>query len=513
MKNLLIFFNAESFLLLCAVFAAVLVPVCVGAVEPEGRPNIIFIYADDLGYGDLACYGAEDIRTPNIDRLASEGIKFTQFYAASNTCSPSRAALLTGRYPLRTGVNAVLFHDTPEGLPPTEITIAEVLRAAGYATGMIGKWHLGHRDEFMPWNQGFDAFFGVPYSNDEKNFFVYVSDEDGHRRVPEAVDQRLLIQRYTSMALQFIETHSEYAAPFFLYFAHNAPHVPLYPSQDFQGRSQRGRYGDVVEELDWSVGRILTELERLKIDDNTLVVFSSDNGPWLSMRDWGGDAGGLRDGKMSAFEGGQRVPALARWPAKIPPGMVNDAMANMMDWFPTFAYLANGQVPGDREIDGKDIRRVLFGQGERTPGPFFYFQLRPPRLAGLEHKLAGVRDGKWKLKLPRVGYYPRFLEPLMKLGLYRHGLLLFDIEADPAEQHNLADDHPDVVDRLQRLIDIFHRNTIPGKPVMVSAAPADHHGWERMWMGIALTAFLVLILAVLLMVLCVMIFRYYSRKQ
>ena len=216
MKNLFIFSNAESFLLLCAVFTAVLFPVCVNAVEPEVRPNIIIIYADDLGYGDLSCYGAKDIHTPNIDRLASEGIKFTQFYAASNTCSPSRAALLTGRYPLRTGVNAVLFHDTPEGLPPTEITIAEVLRAAGYATGMIGKWHLGHRDEFMPWNQGFDAFFGVPYSNDEKNFFVYVSDEDGHRRIPEAVDQRLLIQRYTSMALQFIETHSEYAAPIFL---------------------------------------------------------------------------------------------------------------------------------------------------------------------------------------------------------------------------------------------------------------------------------------------------------
>ena len=189
----------------------------------------------------------------------------------------------------------------------------------------------------------------------------------------------------------------------------------------------------------------------------------------------------------------------------------NDAMANMMDWFPTFAHLANARVPGDREIDGEDIHRVLFGQGDRKAEPFFYFQLRPPRLAGLEHRLAGVLDGKWKLKLPRAGYYPRFLEPLMKVGLYRHGLLLFDIEADPAEQHNLADEHPDVVDRLQRLIDRFNANTIPGKPVMVSAAPADHHGWERMWMGIGLTLFLVLILAVLLMILCVRIFRYYSQ--
>jgi arylsulfatase A len=503
----------RPFFLGYAVFAAVVFAVCVGAVELEARPNIIFIYTDDLGYGDLSCYGATDINTPNIDRLASEGIKFTQFYAASNTCSPSRAALLTGRYPLRSGVNAVLFHDTPEGLPPTEITIAEILREAGYATGMIGKWHLGHRDEFMPWNQGFEEFFGVPYSNDDKNFFVYVSDEHGHRRIPKAVDQRFLIQRYTSVAIQFIEKHSKSAAPFFLYFAHNAPHVPLYPSEGFQGHSQRGRYGDVVEEMDWSVGKILEKVEQLHLDENTLVVFSSDNGPWLTMRDWGGYAGGLRDGKLSAFEGGQRVPALARWPARIPPGIVYDAMANMMDWLPTFAHLANAQLPGDREIDGKDISRVLFGQDDREAEPFFYFQLRPPRLAGLEHKLAGVRDGRWKLKLPRAGYYPRFLEPLMKVGLYWHGLLLFDVEADPAEQHNLADEHPDVVDRLQRLIDDFNTNTIPGKPVMVTAAPADHHGWEKMWMGIGLTAFLVFILVLFLMYLCVRICNYYLRKQ
>jgi arylsulfatase A-like enzyme len=314
------------------------------------------------------------------------------------------------------------------------------------------------------------------------------------------------------MALQFLQKHARKAAPFFLYFAHNAPHVPLYPSQNFQGHSRRGTYGDVVEELDWSVGQILAGLRDFHIDNRTLIVFSSDNGPWLSMRDWGGDAGGLRDGKLSAFEGGQRVPALARWPGRIPPGIVYDAMANMMDWFPTFAHLANAQLPGDREIDGKDIRRVLFGQGAREAEPFYYFQLRPPRLAGLEHKLAGVRDGRWKLKLPRAGYYPRFLEPLMKVGLYWHGLLLFDLEADPAEQHDLSDEHPDVVDRLQRLIDDFRANTIAGKPVMVSAAPADHHGWERMWFGIALTGFLVLMIAVFLIVLCTRVCKYCLKK-
>jgi arylsulfatase A len=506
--------NSTRLLLLpCAVFAILVSPLRIVAAEPEGRPNIIFILTDDLGYGDLSSYGATDIRTPNIDRLATEGVKFRQFYVAANTCSPSRAAFLTGRYPLRSGVNAVLFYDTPEGLPPTEITIAEILKDAGYATGMIGKWHLGHRDEYMPWNQGFDEFFGVPYSNDDKNFFVYESGKEGHRRIPEAVDQNFLIGRYTSRALRFIEEHATDGRPFFLYFAHNAPHVPLYPSEPFQGHSQRGRYGDVVEEVDGSVGQILAKLEALHIAEDTLVVFSSDNGPWLTMRDWGGDAGGLRDGKLSAFEGGQRVPALARWPGKIPPGVVIDPMANMMDWLPTFAHLAGAQVPADREIDGKDISPVLFGQGDRQAEPFFYFQLRPPWLGGLEHKLAGVREGKWKLKLPRAGYYPRFLEPLMKVGLYWHGLLLFDLEADPAEKHNLADEHPEVVDRLQKLLDDFEANTVPGKPVMVSAAPADRRGWEKMWRGIGLTLLLVSLAAGLLIYLSVRTCRFLFRRR
>ncbi len=484
-----------SLLVACALLAGGFSLPGAEAVEPERRPNILFILADDLGYGDLSSYGATDIRTPSIDRLAREGLRFTRFYAAASTCSPSRAALLTGRYPLRSGVNAVLFHDTPEGLPPEEITIAEVLRDAGYATGMIGKWHLGHRDEFMPWNQGFEEFFGVPYSNDDKNFFLYESDPKAHRRIPEPVDQHLLIQRYTLRALAFLEKHAKSDAPFFLYLAHNAPHVPLYPSEAFQGQSRRGMYGDVVEELDGSVGRILEEIDRLKLDRETLVVFSSDNGPWLSMRDWGGDAGGLRDGKLSAFEGGQRVPALARWPGRIPAGSVHDRMATMMDWLPTFARLARTQPPRDRQIDGKDICPVLFGQGEREAEPFFLFQLRPPWLSGAEHRLAGVIDGRWKLLLPRAGFYPRLFEPGMKVGLYRHGLLLFDLEEDPAEKKNLVREHPEVVDRLKRLVDAFEAKTVPGRPVMVTASPADRGGWERMWMGIGLTLLSVLVVS------------------
>jgi arylsulfatase A-like enzyme len=489
------------------MLSGVLSPPRVDAVVPEGRPNIVFILADDLGYGDLSSYGAKDIQTPNIDRLAQEGLRFTRFYAAANTCSPSRAAFLTGRYPLRSGVNAVLFYDTPEGLPPGEMTIAEILRDAGYATGMIGKWHLGHRDEFMPWNQGFQEFFGVPYSNDDKNFFFYESDSGARRRIPESVDQPMMIQRYTERAIEFLRKHADSAAPFFLYLAHNAPHVPLHPSEAFQGHSKRGRYGDVVEELDGSVGRILEELERLEIDRHTLVVFSSDNGPWLSMRDWGGDAGGLRDGKLSAFEGGQRVPGLARWPGRIPAGSVNDRTATMMDWLPTFARLANTAAPRDREIDGRDLCPVLFGQGEREEDAFFLFQLRPPWLSGAEHRLAGVIDGRWKLLLPRAGFYPRLLEPGMKVGLYRHGLLLFDVEKDPAEKNNLVRERPEVVDRLKRLVDAFEAKTVPGRPVMVTASPADRGGWERMWMGIGLTLLSVLVVSGFSVYLLVRIFK------
>ncbi len=475
----------------------------------QARPNIIFIFADDLGYGDVGAYGATDIRTPHIDRLAAEGMRFTDFYAASNTCSPSRAALLTGRYPLRSGVNAVLFHDTMEGLPPEELTIAEVLYAAGYNTAMVGKWHLGHLPQFMPLNQGFEEFFGVPYSNDEKNFFVY----DGEQRIAEAVDQQWLIKRYTERALEYIRRKADSEQPFFLYLAHNAPHVPLYPSPDFQGKSQRGIYGDVVEELDWSVGQILQALEQHDIDHNTLVVFSSDNGAWLAMRDHGGSNGVLRDGKMSAFEGGQRVPTLARWPGQIPAGEVYTEMANMMDWLPTFAALAQQPLPTDLEIDGVDITAVLRGEGEHPPGPFFYFQLRPPKLAGLEHKLAGVRDNHMKLKLPREGFYPAFLEPLMKVGLYGHDLLLFDLQQDPGEQHNLASKNRGEVERLQNLINEFERNVKPGKPVEVSAAPEDQKGWENMWQGIVLTAALVLLSVILLLYAVVKLLANYLGKN
>jgi arylsulfatase A len=446
------------------------------------RPNVVFILADDLGYGDLSSYGAADIATPNIDRLAREGVRFTDFYSVGNTCSPSRAALMTGRYPPRSGVNAVLFHDTPEGLPASELTIAELLRDAGYRTGMIGKWHLGNTDDFMPWSHGFTEFFGVPHSNDEKNFFVY----DGRRRLPETVDQSRLIRRYTDRALDFLERAAKGGEPFFLYVAHNAPHVPLYPSEGFAGRSRRGTYGDVVEELDASVGELLTKLVELGIDRETLVIFSSDNGPWLAMRDWGGSAGDLRGGKTSTFEGGHCVPAIARWPDGIPAGKEARGAANMMDWLPTLVQLGGAHLPDDRPIDGRSLAGVLQGTGEREATPFFYLRIRFP--VGDQHAQVGaVRDGRWKLKLPQRGY-PEVLERLAKTQLFGHDLLLFDLEADRGEQHDVSADHPDVVARLSQEIEVFKTSLSPASPVLIGAAPHDHGGWEKMWRGVAAAA-------------------------
>ncbi len=474
----------------------------------SARLNIVFILADDLGYGDLACYGATDIRTPNIDRLAQEGIRFTEYYSAANTCSPSRAALMTGRYPPRTGVNGVLSYDTVEGLPLEEVTLAEMLKDAGYTTGMIGKWHLGQVEALMPWRQGFDSFFGTATSNDDKNFFLYESTGTGYRRLPKRIDQTQLIRQYTEHALQFLRQHARDSTPFFLYLAHNAPHVPLHPSQRFVGTSRRGIYGDVVQELDDSVAQLLNALRELHLDDETLVVFSSDNGGWRTMRDRGGSNGLLREGKLTAFEGGHRVPAIVRWPAHAVAGVVNARMATMMDWFPTFAHLAGGRLPEDRIIDGRDLTAVLDGSGQREVTPFFYFALRPPH-EDQHYLLAGVREGRWKYLKAQRGYYPQFLEPLMKVGLYRHGDLLFDLERDPGEQHNAIAEHRDVAQRLSQLMQEFIANNPMPEPANVVASQADEAGWHVLWIGIAEAALLVLGAAALLVWAVIRLIRHY----
>jgi arylsulfatase A-like enzyme len=479
-------------------------PLHAGAEAP--RPNVVLIVADDLGYGDLGAYGAKDLATPNIDRLAQEGLRFTDFYAVANTCSPSRAALMTGRYPPRSGVNAVLFHDTPEGLPDREITIAELLRDAGYRTAMVGKWHLGATGEFMPLRHGFSEFFGVPHSNDEKNFFVY----DGLDRLPESVDQSHLMRRYTDRALAFLESAAHDEQPFFLYVAHNAPHVPLYPSADFAGRSQRGRFGDVVEELDASVGAVIAKVGELGIERETLVIFTSDNGPWLAMRDWGGSAGDLRGGKTSTFEGGHRVPALARWPGSIPGGAETRDVANMMDWLPTLAELAGVDLPNDRAIDGRSLVGVLHGSGTREPTPLFYFRLRLP-LGDQRAQVGAVRDGRWKLKLSQRGY-PELFEPLALTQLFAHDLLLFDLESDRGERHDVAAEHPDVVARLAKQIQDFEASLDTASPVLVAAAPYDHLGWEKMWRGVALAMALAFGAAALLLFTVYRVARWLRRR-
>ena len=467
------------------------------AAERAPRPHIVFILADDLGYGDLSSFGATDIRTTNIDRLAHEGMRFTDHYAAANTCSPSRASLLTGRYPPRTRVNAVLAYDTVEGLPREEITIAELLRDAGYRTAMVGKWHLGQVEAFMPWHQGFEEFFGVATSNDSPNFYVYESQGTDYRRRPEAVDQSTLTQQFTARALQFIEVHAHEARPFFLYMAHTAVHIPLHPAPAFVGKSARGIFGDVVLELDDAVGQVLAKLQALGIDDHTLVVFSSDNGAWRTMRAHGGSNGVLREGKLTTFEGGHRVPALARWPGHIPPGSANHQVVTMMDWFPTFAALAGIRVPADRVIDGKDLSTVLRGTGERESTPFYYFALRPPHATQV-HRLAGVREGQWKLKLAQTGYYPHWLEPLIKVGLYHHSDLLFDLATDPGETTNVMAQHPAIAHHLRRMVEDFSRNNPMPEPLRVTALARDAAGWEKLWIGIATAVAVVLLFLVLL---------------
>jgi arylsulfatase A-like enzyme len=447
------------------------------AAPPPPKPNCVVILADDLGYGDLGCYGHPTIRTPHLDRMAAEGMRFTDFYSAAEVCTPSRAALLTGRYPVRSGMAhdqfRVLRNRSTGHLPADELTLAEALQSAGYATGMVGKWHLGVgsiNPDGHPRRHGFGFYFGLPHSNDmdptdqAPRGAPGRPDQDpawwnaplyhNETLLARPVDQTRLTRLYTEEARRFIHEHKR--QPFFLYIAHSFPHVPLFASSQFLGTSRRGLYGDVVEELDWSVGQILDTLRREGLATNTLVFFSSDNGPWLIMNQQGGSAGLLREGKGSTWEGGMRVPGLAWWPGQIRAGVVNTNLACLMDLFPTALKLAGATVPADRVIDGVDLSGLLLGGAANPRRVFFYYR---------GTRLFAVRKDQWKLHLfTQKGYgqpKPEAHDPP----------LLFDLNTDPSETFNVSTNHPAIVTELLQQIETHRASVAPVPSQLESVQP------------------------------------------
>ncbi len=452
------------------------------SLRAEGKrpPNIVLIFTDDQGFSDVGCFGAEGFRTPNLDRMAAEGTKFTSFYVAQAVCTASRAALMSGCYANRVSMSGALNHTSRNGIHPDELLLPEICQAKGYATACLGKWHLGTLIEFGPLRNGFDEFLGIPYSNDNSKYHPVIRDMpplpwyDGEKIVELDADQSLFTKRFTERAVSFIERNKE--RPFFLYVPHVMPHVPIFASEDFRGRTARGLYGDVIEEIDWSVGEILKAIRRCGLDDNTLVIFTSDNGPFLSYGEHAGTAKPWREGKLTTFEGGHRTPCIMRWPGKIAAGRVCNEMISSIDLLPTIAKLIGGPLP-EKKIDGLDVWSVVAGQtGAKSPRDSFYFY------AGRE--LQAVRQGKWKLHFPhqyltvagppgKNGKPSNWgkLKPkdIRQSGIYgiasRHGyrvekigLSLFNLQNDPAEQVNVAADHPDVVARLKALAESARRD-------------------------------------------------------
>lgn len=434
----------------------------VGPARQSPPPNIVIIFADDLGWGDLGCYGHPTLRTPHLDRMAAEGQRWTSFYSAAPVCTPSRAALLTGRLPVRNGmchdVRRVLFPDSAGGLPPEEVTLAEILRQRGYTCGCIGKWHLGHLPQYLPTRQGFDSYFGIPYSNDMDRApdaprgreallhprieYFRVPLLRGETEIQRPADQTTLTRRYTDEAVQFIRQHRD--RPFFLYLAHNLPHVPLFVSPEYRGRSLRGLYGDVVEEIDAGVGRILDTLRELGIDRRTLVVFSSDNGPWLIFDQHGGSAGPLRDGKGSTWEGGMREPGLFWWPGHIQPGVVYE-MGSTLDLLPTCAALAGAELP-PCTLDGVDLSPVLLGRGPSPRKTMFFYR---------DTRLYAVRHGPYKAHFYTRSAYGG--DPEQK----HDPPLLFHLEHDPGERFDIARDHPEVIAQIRRIVAEHQASLVP----------------------------------------------------
>lgn len=430
-------------------------------------PNIVLIFMDDMGYGDLTSYGAIDYITPNLDKLATQGMRFTNFYAAQPICSASRAAILTGCYPNRIGLTGALFPGSNIGLNSEEETVPEMLRTKGYATAMVGKWHLGEAQQFLPLQHGFDKYFGLPYSNDMwpvgydgtpvtdttnwRSKMPKLPLIEGNRTIEyirNLNSQGQLTTRYTEKAIDFIKGNKK--QPFFLYFAHSMPHVPLAVSDKFKGTSQQGLYGDVMMEIDWSVGQVMKALKDNGLEDNTLVIFTSDNGPWLNFGNHAGSAGGLREGKQTTWEGGQREPAIMRWPGVIPEGTTNNKLACTIDLLPTFAAITGATLP-NRKIDGVNILSLLKGEKDANPRDQLYYYYN-------KNSLEAVRKGSWKLVLPHpYGSYEGELPGNDGYAGRKHqdstGMALYDLRRDPGERYDVKEQNSEEVKNLLRLVE------------------------------------------------------------
>ncbi|MBB6050113.1 sulfatase-like hydrolase/transferase [Armatimonas rosea] len=430
-----------------------------GQVGATQKPNIVLIFIDDMGYGDIGPFGSTKNRTPNLDKMAREGMKLTSFYAAP-VCSVSRAQVLTGCYGARVSIPGVFFPGEKNGLNKDEHTVAELLKDQGYATMCIGKWHLGDQPEFLPTRHGFDHYFGFPYSNDMLKKakggtqpVVPLLRDDKVIELLTGEEQSRLTERYTDEAIKFITDNQK--KPFFLYLPHTAIHTPIHPGAQFRGKSANGRVGDWVEEVDWSVGRVRETLAKLGLDKNTLVIFTSDNGPWLTQGKDSGEAGPLRGGKGSTWEGGVREPTLVAWPGKIAPGSTSDAVAGTIDFLPTFVQLAGGTVPTDRKIDGKDIAPLLLGKTKQSPHEArYYFN---------GYQLQAVRSGPWKLAIAPQS------EGMGKAGATVAASLesprLYNLDTEIGERTDVAAAHPEIVTRLKALAVAMRAElgeTVPG---------------------------------------------------
>jgi arylsulfatase len=452
--------------LLAGLVAFPLAAISKEAQKPR-NPNIVLIFMDDLGYGDLSCYGATQYKTPNLDRMAAQGVRFTNFVSAQAVCSASRAGIMTGCYPNRVGISGALMPDAKIGLNPAEETIPEILKTRNFKTAAIGKWHLGHLPEFLPLQQGFDEYIGLPYSNDmwPVNFdgkpaaentnkarypvLPLIEGNEKIREIKTLEDQSELTSIYTDRAVRFIAGNKKNS--FFLYMAHSMPHIPLAVSGKFKGKSEQGMYGDVIMEIDWSVGEIMKALEKNGLDKNTLVIFTSDNGPWLNFGNHAGSNGGLREGKGASFEGGQRVPCLMKWPGKIQEGTICNKLASTIDILPTLAAITNSPLP-EKKIDGVNILPLLLGDENTNPRESFLYYYR-------KNSLEAVRKGDWKLVFAHpgrtyIGFKPGSDGfPGGTNENFAHEEGLYDLRRDVGERFDVKEYYPEIVAELKKVAD------------------------------------------------------------